>query len=87
MYFVEARGEAMHEASLMQEGGLVFVEGGRSTNFGQLCAALESFGGLTGLEQPVCSVAAHVFQCSKIIGGHMRCLKHIHSLKKEFHLR
>ena len=77
----------MHEAASMDEGGLVFVEGGRKTNFTELCTTMASFGDLSGLKDPVCSVAAHVFQCSKIIGGHMRCLKHIHSLKKDFHIR
>jgi len=84
---VKDRANAIRESAAMSESGLVLVYGSKKTNFGGLCEVLQSYGELGGVEVPVASVAMHLFACTKVIGGHMMCLKHLKSLRKEYHIK
>ncbi|XP_063716605.1 probable malonyl-CoA-acyl carrier protein transacylase, mitochondrial isoform X2 [Symsagittifera roscoffensis] len=84
---VKDRRDALQQAVRLSESGLAVVYGSKKTKFAALCEHLKSFGELGGIEEPVCNVAIHLFACTKVIGGHMQCLKHLEALQKEYNIR
>lgn len=74
---VQARAQAMQEASLQNPGGMVSIMGHEELNVKEICVAAMDYSSNKGTQKPVSCIANHLFPGGWVLGGDTSSVQYI----------
>ncbi|KAF5288262.1 hypothetical protein FQA39_LY04030 [Lamprigera yunnana] len=87
LQLVKVRGEAMHLASEVNEGGMAIVLYRPDTNLNSAMAKAKEWALEKGVEQPICEIAIYAYPHCKIVSGSIEALNFLEKNCKELNLK